>query len=349
MEEGTVVSTLVKPGDRIRKGDVIFEIETDKATLEMASPLDGFIRKIFVKNNDTLAVGRPMLIIGEKDEIIPQDYLDSLETEINSASPAANEESAPPAYKQAIEPALSADWLNDASTIPADARFRLGQTVPLSRLQQLTAGKMLKSKREIPCFYLTVRADVTALVELRAKLNEQTGVKITYNDLLIRAVALGLEKFPLMTGQIKGNTIQLADVIKIGLAMSAPAGLVAPLIVDANKKDVCGIAEQRINLMQKVANNKLELTDIEGGCITISNLGALGIESFIPIPIPGQCSIIGIGQITDTAIPDNNDNMVVRKIMSMTISVDHKVANGAYAAEFLDYVRKLLEDTSTFI
>jgi pyruvate dehydrogenase E2 component (dihydrolipoamide acetyltransferase) len=294
-----------------------------------------------------------MLILGEKDEIIPQSYLNSLETEIDSVSHSTNEASVISTNtidnQSTIEPVLTTDVLNDVSAISADTQLRLGQSVPLSKLQKITAAKMLKSKHDIPCFYLTAKADVTAIVELRAKLNEQVGVKITYNDFVIRAVALGLEKFPLMTGQIEGNTIKLADNIKIGLAMSVPAGLVAPLIVDANKKDIYGIASARVSLIQKAGNNKLEPADIEGGCITISNLGAFGIESFIPIPIPGQCSILGIGQITDTAIPEDDDSMAVHKIMSMTISVDHKVVNGAYAAEFLDFVRKLLEDTSTFI
>ncbi|HDZ69316.1 MAG TPA: hypothetical protein ENH43_02735, partial [Phycisphaerales bacterium] len=100
-------------------------------------------------------------------------------------------------------------------------------------------------------------------------------------------------------------------------------------------------------LIEKAQSNKLELTDLEGGCITVSNLGAFGIESFIPIVVPGQCSILGIGQITDTCVPDNG-GFTVRKLMNMTLSVDHKVANGAYAAQFLDYVKNLLEDTSTF-
>ena len=100
-------------------------------------------------------------------------------------------------------------------------------------------------------------------------------------------------------------------------------------------------------MIEKARSNKLAPADLEGGCITVSNLGALGIDNFTPIVVPGQCSILGVGQITDTCIPDNG-NVTVRKLMNMTLSVDHKVANGAYAAQFLDYVRKLLEDTSTF-
>jgi pyruvate dehydrogenase E2 component (dihydrolipoamide acetyltransferase) len=206
---------------------------------------------------------------------------------------------------------------------------------------------MLQSKREIPCFYLTVKADVTDLVEFRTKLNQTGGVKIAYNDFIVRAVAIGMEKFPIMTGQLDGETIRLAGSIGVGLAISVPDGLVAPIIKDVNKKDVAQIANDSKALVEKARNNKLSPADLEGGCITVSNLGAFGIESFIPIVVPGQCSILGIGQITDTCVPDNG-NIMVRKLMNMTLSVDHKVANGAYAAQFLDYVRKLMEDTSTF-
>ena len=107
----------------------------------------------------------------------------------------------------------------------------------------------------------------------------------------------------------------------------------------------CAIDSQ--TLIERARGNKLAPEDIEGGCITVSNLGAFGIDNFIPIVVPGQCSILGIGQITDTCVPDNG-NILVRKLMNMTLSVDHKVANGAYAAKFLDFVRKLLEDISSF-
>jgi pyruvate dehydrogenase E2 component (dihydrolipoamide acetyltransferase) len=250
-----------------------------------------------------------------------------------------------------------------ASTKPstpavAAAEVKLGETIPLTKKQKLTAERMVKSKREIPCFYLTVKADVTDLVDLRTKLNEtaslsavaqaKADVKISYNDFIIRAVAIGLQKFPIMTGQLAGDTIKLADTINIGLAVSTPGGLIVPVVKDAHKKDVKQIAAATKALIEKAQNEKLLLTDLEGACITVSNLGAFGIESFIPIVIPGQCSILGIGQITDTCVP-NNGNIVIRKLMSLTVSVDHKVATGAYAAQFLDFVRKLLEDVSTFV
>jgi len=438
MEEGTIVDCRVKVGDEVKKGDVIFEIETDKATLEMESPADGFVKHIIAEIDQTLPVGAPILVLGDKGEEVPQGFVDSLTgsapavateappeppagktappapaaepTKPEPSKPAGKIKASPRAKKlaehlgvdlaavtatgpagriteqdvkdaAAKKPAKAAEPTPAASALQsktAGVDVKLGATLPLNRLQRITAERMLKSKLEIPCFYLTVSADVTDLVELRTKLNQTGDVKLAYNDFIIKAVSTGLEKYPIMTGQLAGDAIQLADTINIGLAISVPDGLVAPIVKDVNKKDVRQIARDSQALVEKARSNKLALTDLEGGCITVSNLGALGIESFTPIVVPGQCSILGIGKITDTCVPapasgdasrgsgpDSGSppgrtasrstghltvepNILVRKLMKMTLSVDHKVANGAYAAQFLDFVRKLLEDTSTF-
>jgi len=398
MEEGTIVNCLIKAGDEVNKGDVIFEIETDKATLEMESPADGFVKNVLVEVDQTLAVGDPLLVLGDKDEEVPQSFIDSLK----DGAPAAPTEAAPveqvataapqpaaippqpaapagrviasprakklagelgvdiavvtgtgPAGKiteQDVKQAATSKSAKSAAPAPvaqAQGDVKLGATVPLNRLQKITAERMLKSKREIPCFYLTVKADVTGLVDLRTELNQTSDVKVSYNDFIIKAVATGLEKYLIMTGQLAGESIKLAEAINIGLAISVPDGLVAPILKDVNNKDVKQIARDGKALIERARVNKLVPTDVEGGCITVSNLGAFGIDNFIPIVVPGQCSILGIGQITDTCVPDNG-NIMVRKMMNMTLSVDHKVANGAVAAQFLDFVRKLLEDTSAF-
>jgi len=388
MEEGTIVDCKVKVGDEVKKGDVIFEIETDKATLEMESPAGGFVKHIIAEVDQTLPVGEVLLVLGEKDEEVPQSFVDSLKAGVPaSQAPAAaagetlaqQAEPAKPTGKIITSPRakklakdLGVDLATVAGTGPAGriteqdvkkaasakpkperptvttAEAKLGASIPLNKLQRITAERMLKSKREIPCFYLTVRADVTDLVKLRTKMNETGDVKISYNDFIIKAVAIGLEKFPIMTGQLAGDTIQLAEAINIGLAVSVPDGLIVPVIKDVNKKDVIRIARDSGELTEKAHNNKLLLTDLEGACITVSSLGAFGVEFFIPIVVPGQCSILGVGQITDTCVPDNG-NIAVRKLMNLTLSVDHKVANGTYAAQFLDFVRKLLEDTSHFV
>jgi len=397
MEEGTIVNCLVKVGDEVKRGDVVFEVETDKATLEMESPANGFVTHVLAEIDQTLLVGAPMLVLGDKGEDVPQSFVDALmgtasaptasaaspaastaapvETAPEPAKPAGRIMASPRAKKLAAKlgvdlttlrgtgPAgkiTEADIRQAAETKPAPAatpttaapatvpaaEAKLGSTVPVNRLQRITAERMLKSKQEIPCFYLTVKADVTKMVAHRAELNAAGDVKVSFNDYIIKAVATGLDKFPLMTGQLAGNVIQLAGAVHVGLAISVPDGLVAPLVKDVNKKDLRQVARDSQALVERARSDKLDLSDLEGGCITVSNLGAFGIESFIPIVVPGQCSILGVGQIADTCVPDNG-NILVRKLMNMTLSVDHKVANGAYAAQFLDFTRKLLEDPSS--
>jgi pyruvate dehydrogenase E2 component (dihydrolipoamide acetyltransferase) len=371
----------------------------------MESPAGGFVKHIICKVDETLRVGAPLLILGDKDEDVLQSFVDSLrggapaapeamsaaqaapaaesvEVEPEPAKPAGRVMASPRARKLAEELGVAltavtgtgpggkiteqdvqeaAKAAKPAATPAAPTtEAKLGKTVPLNRLQKITAERMLKSKREIPCFYLTVRADVTGLVQLRTKLNAAGDVKLSYNDFIMKAVAAGLEKFPIMTGQLDGDAIKLPETIGVGLAISVPDGLVAPIVKDVNKKDVRQIARDSQALVERARSNRLAPTDLEGGCTTISNLGAFGIDNFIPIVVPGQCSILGIGRIADTCVPapaspdarrgsgPDNGNILVRKLMNMTLSVDHKVANGAYAAQFLDFVRKLLEDTSTF-
>ena len=396
MEEGTIVSCMVKVGDQVGKGDIIFEVETDKATLEMESPADGFVKYILTEEGRTLSVGEPLMVLGGENEDVPQSFVDSLKAGAPPAAAVSGAVSAEPVSKPKAEPETGAaeqpvkikasprakklaselgvdlttltgtgpagriteeDVKNAVSKAPArpgpdqpvatETQVQLGQTVPVSRIQTITAERMLQSKREIPCFYLSVKANVTGLVKFRNKLNKTGDVKVSYNDFIISAVAIGLEKFPMMTGQLAGDEIRLAESIGVALAIAVPDGLVAPIVQNVNKKTVSQIARESKALIERARSNKLSLDDLKGGCITVSNLGALGIASFIPVVVPGQTSILGIGQIADECVPEEG-NILVRKMMSMTLSVDHKVTNGAYAAQFLDFVKQLLEDPSGF-
>ncbi len=395
MEEGTIVTILIKEDDHVGKGDVIFEVETDKATLEMESPAEGFVKKILVEIDQTVLVNEVLVVIGEKDEEIAESFIASLksggqqgavqqakaeEPAAAVAAPAAAAAAkggggrvlaSPRAKKLAsqlgvdlamVSPAAGAKRIVEAdvkkaaesgsasaaSSLPEPA-YKKGQIVIPSRLQKITARRMVQSKREIPCFYLSVNVDVTEMVKVRADMNKKAassgGVKVSFNDFIIRATVLGLKQFPIMTGQLAGENIQLAENIHIGLAISVEGGLAAPLVKDADAKSLVEIASYTKALIGRAKSNKLSLEDLEGGCITVSNLGGFGIDSFIPIVVPGQCSIIGVGTITDTCVPVDG-NIIVRKMMNMILSVDHKVVNGAEAAQFLDFVKKTLENAA---
>lgn len=300
MEEGTIVSCKIKPGQKISKGEAIFEIETDKATLEMESPVDGIVKNILVQEGQTVPVGEVLVVLADE-----------------------------------VKPAVAAK-----AVIPA---FKPGQKVPLTKMGKIIAEKMLQSKREIPCFYLNVVVDVTELVAFREQYNKAGGVKISFNDLIMKALALGMAKWPIMSGRFDGDSIQIADSICIGLAISVKGGLVAPIVKEVDKKSISEVAQYSTALIERTKSGKLSPADLEGGCITISNLGAFGIDSFIPIVVPGQCSILGVGRISDTCTASDG-NVVIRKMMKMTLAVDHRIANGAEAAQFLNNVVEILQD-----
>ena len=369
MEEGTIVQWDVKIGDQVKAGDVIVRIETDKATIEMESPMSGYVKDILVNTGHTIPVDTPMLVLGEKDEQVSQAYIDELSAAIPAraaattvttdhgkhvfASPLAH------ALAEKLDVDLEGIAPSDGSAriLESDVRHaaehdpvgvRLGQTIPLTRLQKITAQRMLLSKQYIPCFYLNVKVDVTELFELRQKTNEaaQSDIKLTFNDYIIKATAIALKRYPIMSGQLSEDCIILAENISIAIAVAREDGLLSPTLHDVDKLDLFQVAAARQELVERVKQNKHTLSDIKGACITISNLGSYGIESFIPIVVPGQCSIIGVGQIADTCMPTRG-GIETKKIMALTISVDHKVANGADAAQFLDFIKKTLENPST--
>jgi pyruvate dehydrogenase E2 component (dihydrolipoamide acetyltransferase) len=342
MEEGTIIRCLVNVGDKVGRGDILFELETDKATVEMESPDSGFVKAILVQPGQTAVVHQTLLVLGDKDEQVSQEFIDSIKKKYESKSAGTTSTNC-----SSTAVVTDSEIAEAVTSGDVQGRYKLGQVFPLGRLQKLTGQRMLQSKQQIPCFYLTARADVTGLMEYRQKINRQGEPKVSYNDFIIRAAAMGLERFEIMTGQLEGQAIKLADSIGVGLAISVPGGVVAPVIKNADNKDVRQIASETAALIERAQNGKLSPDDLEGGCITVSNLGAFGVESFIPVVVPGQCSILGIGAIIDTPVSDLG-NMVIRKLMNITLCVDHRIANGAYAGQFLDYVRKLLEDASSF-
>jgi pyruvate dehydrogenase E2 component (dihydrolipoamide acetyltransferase) len=342
MEEGTILGYLVKVGDQVKKGDCIYEVETDKATLEVESPADGFVKHLLAEIGQTLLVGDAVLILGEADEQVPQSLIDSLKP---VSAPADAETLAPEPAPQDGAPVTELAGTQQQTTPPVE--YKLGAKIPLTQKQKITARKMLESKREIPAFYLNVKVDVTDLVELRAQMNKAGDANVSLNDFIMRAVAIALERFPIMTGQLAGDAISLAETIDIGLAIALPDATIAPVVRTVDKKNVIEIARESSDLVEKARNNKLTPADLQGACVTVSNLGALGVDSNTAIVVPGQCSILGVGRITETCAPEN-DNFISRKMMNLTLSVDHRITNGAYAGQFLDFVRRLLQDTANF-
>jgi len=209
---------------------------------------------------------------------------------------------------------------------------------------------MLKSKLSKPCFYVGSKADITELMAIRPKLRKSLGVKITTNAFYIRALGLAVQKYPLTVGRFDGDKIRVAERINIGFAVNAPQGLIVPVVKDAGEKTLPEIAREEASLTNKARDNQLKLEDIEGETIALSNLGAYGIDSFLGIVPPPTSTILAVGNVIPTPMyRGENDKIIVRKIISLSLAVDRRVITEAYAAEFLNFITEQLENPQRLI
>jgi pyruvate dehydrogenase E2 component (dihydrolipoamide acetyltransferase) len=220
--------------------------------------------------------------------------------------------------------------------------------MPLSRIQKLIGQRMLESKQTKPCYYMGIKADTTELMDSRQELKKQLGVKITSNAFYIKALGLAVKEFPLMVGSLEGDIIKIADCVNVGFAVSAPQGLVVPVVKEADKKTLAQIATLEKELTDKARSNKLTLDEITGETIGLSNLGVYDIDSFIGIVPPPATTILNVGNTLRTAVPQNG-NVVVRKITDLTIAVDARVVPDPYAAKFLARIAELLRESKMLI
>jgi pyruvate dehydrogenase E2 component (dihydrolipoamide acetyltransferase) len=228
--------------------------------------------------------------------------------------------------------------------------------IPLSRIQKLIGQRMLESKQTKPCYYMGIDADTTELMDSRHELKKRLGVKITSNAFYIKALGFAVKEFPLMVGSLdvdstsspQGDSIRIADCVNVGFAVSAPQGLVVPVVKDADKKSLAEIATLEKILTDKARSNKLTLDDITGETIGLSNLGVYDIDSFVGIVPPPATTILAVGNTLRTAVPKDG-RIVIRKIADLTIAVDARVANEPYAAKFLARIAELLQNSKQLI
>ena len=200
---------------------------------------------------------------------------------------------------------------------------------------------MLESKQTQPCFYMTAKADIGEIAELRRQIRKQLGTRILMNDFFIRAMAVAVERFPLMAGSFKGDHIEIAENVNIGFAFTAPKGLVVPVLKNANSKSLTDIAKETTELIEKARTNKLSLEDLSGACITITALGMFGIDSFFAIPIPGQCGIISVGKIIEEPFAYDGE-IAARKVVELGLAADGRIVSADYAAKFLVEIANLV-------
>lgn len=216
---------------------------------------------------------------------------------------------------------------------------------PLSPTRRIIASKMVRSAREIPYYIVTVAVDMTELSEVRNGLNIEKTHRISYNDFIVKACAFALRSFPIVNSVCLGDMFRVNEDVHIGVAVDMEEGLIVPVIRDADRKSLGQIARDSSELAEKAKTKKLSPDSLQGATFTISNMGMLGVDSFTAIIPPDQAAILAVGAVMDTVVV-REGKPLVRKIMKITLSSDHRIIDGAVAARFLNEVRNRLENPS---
>ncbi|MFZ1918743.1 MAG: dihydrolipoamide acetyltransferase family protein [Terriglobales bacterium] len=368
-ETGKLISWLKKEGESVAKGEPLLEIETDKAVMEIESPGDGILAGVKVQPGTEVPVGQTIAWIVPEGEVLPAEEVAAASgrkttTAIHSvaaATPAASPTQpstqpvkiSPKARRLASERGVNlADVRGSgpggeilAADILATAESKAINPTRVdsgSSVSRLMAERTTQSWTTVPHFFVAREVDASALNDVRRRLGPEIerlrGVKLTHTDLLAAVAARVLQKHPRLNSSWSGNGVRANSEINIGLAIAVEAGVVAPVIHNANLIDLGEIAVQRRDLAERARGGRLSPPDIAGGTFTISNLGMFGVDAFTAIVIPPQAAILAVGAIADRAVsvgigPDARVGL--RPMMTLTLSSDHRVVDGARAAEFL--------------
>ena len=409
MEEGTLAKWLVKEGDEVSSGDILAEIETDKATMEFEAVDEGKIAKILVaEGTDGVKVGQPIAILAGEGESADDAAKAAPKSE---AAPAKKAEAQPEQPKKAEPPAPKADEAPkaapkpsaappperregerikasplarriaedkgidlaalkgsgpggrivkaDLEEAPAAAAAPAGkpaapaepgeiphETVKLSNMRKTIARRLTEAKQTIPHIYLTVDIQLDALLKLRSELNaglESRGVKLSVNDLLIKALAAALIEVPECNVAFAGEHLHKYHRADISVAVAIPGGLITPIIVDAGGKTVSAIATEMKELAARAKDGKLQPHEYQGGTASISNMGMYGIKQFDAVinPPQGMIMAIGAGEKRPYVI---NDSLQIATVMSATGSFDHRAIDGADGARLMKAFKRLVEN-----
>lgn len=401
MTEGVIAAWHKKVGDAVHKGDVLADIETDKATMELESYKDGILLHQGAAAGATIRVNDLLCIIGKESLDVPA-ILAALQTSGTSSASApqpAATTAAPistpaTANNAAVEAQatggrifasplarkMAADMGIDLSKIkgsgdngrivrqdiatytPASASTTVSKAasaaavaapvvsgkesfeeVPVSQMRKVIARRLSESLFTAPHFYLTMSIDMDAAVAARTRLNENAAVKISFNDMVVKATALALRQHPKVNSSWLGDTIRYNHHINIGVAVAVEEGLLVPVVRFADGKSLTSIGAEVKTFAQKAKDKKLQPSDWEGSTFTISNLGMFGIDQFTAIINPPDACILAVGGISQEPVVKNGQ-IVPGHVMKVTLSCDHRVVDGATGAAFLQTLKSLLEE-----
>jgi pyruvate dehydrogenase E2 component (dihydrolipoamide acetyltransferase) len=362
-ETGKLISWLKKEGDIVAKGEPLLEVETDKAVMEIESPGDGVLAGVKVQPGAEVPVGRTIAWIVRPGEEPPagEAPMESGRRAVAAVAPVAAPSAAsakaaqrdikisPKARRLAAERGVDLTQVNGSGPggeILASDILGVVESHPASLslpaygspIARLMAERTTQSWTTVPHFFVVRDVDAGALSEQRESLapaiEQSQGVKLTYTDLLVALVSRVLLKHRRMNASWAGDAIRENADVNMGVAMAVDDGVVAPVIHNAHKADLGEIAVQRRDLTERARTGKLRPSDIAGGTFTISNLGMFGVDAFSAIISPPQAAILAVGRIAERVVPVDG-RPGIRPMMTLTLSSDHRVVDGARAAEFL--------------
>lgn len=392
MTEGVVAEWHKKVGDSVSEGELIAEIETDKATMEFESFYDGILLYIGVEKGDAAPINNILAIIGDKGEDISKLLAEApaAEPAKEEKTPATPEKSAPVVAesKPVVTESISVDTPNGRifvsplakkmaeerninlahvggtgdhgriikrdieNFVPSNASAPVfsgpvGQESytdePFSQMRKAIARTLSASKYNAPHFYLKMEVNMDNAIVARKVMNASGDVKISFNDMVVKAVASALRKHPKVNVDYIDNTIRYNNHIHIGVAVAVPDGLVVPVVKFADTKGFAQIGAEVKELVVKSKSKKLMPEDMQGGTFAISNLGMYGIEDFTSIVNPPNGCILSVGGIKQTPIVKNGE-IVPGNVMKLSLSCDHRVVDGATGSEFLNTLKSYLEN-----
>ncbi|MFJ3394725.1 dihydrolipoamide acetyltransferase family protein [Leifsonia aquatica] len=371
MTEGAIAAWHKKPGDAVAPGDVLVEIETDKALMEQEAYEAGVLAEILVAEGENVAIGTP---IARLDDGSGEEAPVAAAASTSAPAPASASPDRRPAsplvrkiarergldlaaipgtgpggriVRADLDPVPGAPAVEPVRTQEQPPAAAAADRVPFDGIRRAIAARLTESATTVPTFTATASADVGALLALRAELNAAVGddARISVNDLLVRAVALALREHPGVNASYSaedGGATLLHRRVNVGIAVASPAGLVVPVVPDADRASVSAISGIARALVAKAADRTLSAAEMTDGTFTVSNLGMYGVEHFTAIINPPQGAILAVGAGRDElALVDGK--IVSRTRMRLTITADHRIIDGALAARFLATLVSLLE------
>jgi pyruvate dehydrogenase E2 component (dihydrolipoamide acetyltransferase) len=410
MEEGTLVSWQKKVGDKVKSGDILAEVETDKATMELEAYEDGTLLFVGIKEGEAVPVDAIIAVIGEEGANVeallarengeapaetaapaqaaaaPAPAVNGSEKAVSvadsservKASPLAKrladekginlsevagsgdngrivkrdvDEFKPAASAPATQPAPAAKAETAPAAVPASDLATSGDftDTPISQMRKTIARRLSESLFTAPHFYVTMEINMDKAMALRPQLNEVATAKISFNDMVIKACAVALKQHPAVNSAWLGDKIRKYNYVNVGVAVAVDEGLLVPVIRDADKKTLSAISGEVKDLAGKAKDKKLQPKDWEGNTFSVSNLGMFGVDEFTAIINPPDSCILAIGTIKKVAAFKEDGTVYPTNIMKVTLSADHRVVDGATAAQFLLTVKKLLEEPMSML